>query len=59
MQPALTGQIVVILTIRDADRRAAWYQQLLGAAESSRYSSPDGTLQVVIEEPTTRLDCVC
>ncbi|BAK35901.1 hypothetical protein MLP_28870 [Microlunatus phosphovorus NM-1] len=53
MQPALTGQIVVILTVNDADRSAAWYGRLLGAAESSRYSSGDGPLQVVVEEPAT------
>ena len=55
MQPALTGQIVVILTVNDADRSAAWYRRMLGATESSRYSSGDGTLQVVVEEPATRL----
>lgn len=55
MQPRLTGQIVVILTVSDASRSATWYQELLGAAESSRYSSTDGVLQVVLEEPATKL----
>lgn len=55
MHPALTGRIVVILTVSNASRSAAWYEQLLCAVESSRYSSPDGVIQVVIEEPVTKL----
>lgn len=55
MPPALTGRLVVILTVTDADRSAAWYKKLLGIEESSRYGSSNGRLQVVIEEPTTKL----
>ncbi len=39
--PEITGQVVV-LTVRDANRSAAWYCDLLGAEEASRYVQPDG-----------------
>jgi catechol 2,3-dioxygenase-like lactoylglutathione lyase family enzyme len=46
--PDITGQ-VVILTVSDAARSAAWYSELLGLAEVGRYAEPDGRgLQVVL-----------
>lgn len=37
----IIGQ-VVILTVSDADRSAAWYHDLLGIEETGRYVQPDG-----------------
>ena len=44
--PEIIGQ-VVILTVRDADRSAAWYCDLLGSEETSRYVQPDGHVALV------------
>src|SRR6204780_4583031 len=38
--PRIAGQ-VVILTVSNADRSAAWYCDLLGMDETSRYVQPD------------------
>lgn len=48
MQPKLTGQIVPVLTVRDADASAAWYAEVFGGEKSNRYESDDGTVQVVL-----------
>jgi catechol 2,3-dioxygenase-like lactoylglutathione lyase family enzyme len=49
--PDIIGQ-VVILTVSDADRSAAWYCDVLGAEETSRYVQPDGHLALVhLAEP--------
>jgi len=49
--PGITGQ-VVILTVSDADRSAAWYCDLLGAQETSRYVQPDGHVALIqLAEP--------
>jgi glyoxylase I family protein len=49
--PDITGQ-VVILTVRDADRSAEWYCDLLGATEVGRYVQPDGHVALVcLAEP--------
>lgn len=44
--PGIAGQ-VVILTVSDADRSAAWYCELLGMDETSRYVQPDGHVALV------------
>jgi glyoxylase I family protein len=44
--PGIAGQ-VVILTVSDADRSAAWYCDLLGMDETSRYAQPDGHVALV------------
>jgi glyoxylase I family protein len=44
--PGITGQ-VVILTVSDAHRSAAWYRDLLGMEETSRYIQPDGDVALV------------
>jgi catechol 2,3-dioxygenase-like lactoylglutathione lyase family enzyme len=44
--PGIVGQ-VVILTVRDAGQSAAWYCELLGAEETSRYAQPDGRVALV------------
>jgi glyoxylase I family protein len=47
--PDIIGQ-VVILTVSDADRSAAWYRGLLGAQEAGRHVQPDGHVaQVSLE----------
>ncbi len=38
---------VVILTVSNADRSAAWYCDLLGMDETSRYVQPDGHVALV------------
>lgn len=49
--PEIIGQ-VVILTVSDADRSAAWYCDLLGTEETSRYVQPDGHVALVhLDEP--------
>jgi len=54
--PDITGQ-VVILTVTDAGRSAAWYCDLLGAEETGRYVQPDGRVALVsITEPGSRLE---
>lgn len=54
--PAITGQ-VVILTVTDADRSAAWYCDLIGAEETGRYVQPDGHVAIVsITEPGGRIE---
>lgn len=52
MIPKVTGQIVAIFTVRDAAMSASWYQSLFAAEETSRYLSPDGTLQVTLRDPS-------
>ena len=44
--PEIIGQIV-ILTVGDAERSAAWYAGLLDWPESSRYVQPDGHVRQV------------
>jgi glyoxylase I family protein len=44
--PRIAGQ-VVILTVSDAGRSAAWYCDLLGMDETSRYVQPDGHVALV------------
>jgi glyoxylase I family protein len=44
--PDIIGQ-VVILTVGNADRSAAWYRDVLGAEEASRYVQPDGHVELV------------
>jgi glyoxylase I family protein len=44
--PRIAGQ-VLILTVSDADRSAAWYRDLLGMEETGRYVQPDSHVQQV------------
>ncbi len=44
--PDIIGQVVV-LTVSDAGRSAAWYCKVLGVEEASRYVQPDGHLALV------------
>lgn len=44
--PDIIGQ-VVILTVRDAERSAVWYCDVLGAEVASRYVQPDGRVELV------------
>jgi len=54
--PDITGQ-VVILTVTDAGRSAAWYCDLLGAEETGRYVRPDGHVALVsITEPGSGME---
>ena len=53
---AITGRLVVILTVRDPEASAAWYAELLGMTERGRYVHPDGRLgQVCLAEPASGL----
>lgn len=53
--PGVIGQVAV-LTVRDAGRSAAWYCELLGAKETSRYVQPDGRVALVhLAEPRSGL----
>lgn len=53
--PEIIGQ-VIILTVSNADRSAAWYRNLLGSREASRYVQPDGHLQqVCLTDPRSGL----
>lgn len=54
--PDIIGQ-VVILTVSDADRSAAWYCDLLGTQETSRYVQPDGHVALVhLAEPRSAVE---
>jgi glyoxylase I family protein len=54
--PDIVGQIV-ILTVSDADRSAAWYCALLGARETGRHVQPDGRVGLVqLAEPSSGLE---
>lgn len=56
--PDITGQ-VVILTVSNIGRSAAWYRDLLGFAESGRYRGPDGhTRQVDLEHIASGLQLI-
>lgn len=56
MPPALTGQLIAILTVTDAARSASWYESLLEGRESSRYEATDGTVQVILTVPAVHLE---
>ena len=53
--PEIIGQ-VIILTVSNANRSAAWYCNLLGWREGSRYVQPDGHVQqVCVTDPRSGL----
>ena len=53
---AITGRLVVVLTVSDPDFSAAWYAGLLGMQERGRYVHPDGRVgQVCLTEPQSGL----
>jgi catechol 2,3-dioxygenase-like lactoylglutathione lyase family enzyme len=45
--PLITGQLGVILTVRDAEKSAAWYEMLLGMQERYNYKAADGSMHYV------------
>ncbi|SRR6266568_3935478 len=54
--PGIAGQVVV-LTVSDVDRSAAWYRDLLGMEETSRYVQPDGYVGLVhLSEPRSGVE---
>ena len=54
--PDIAGQ-VVILTVSDVDRSAAWYCGLLGMGETSRYVEPDGHVALAhLTEPRSGVE---
>lgn len=55
--PSITGQVGVILTVRDVDRSAAWYAALLGMAMRYSHIADDGSMHYVcLDHPTAALD---
>lgn len=56
MSPAVSGRLIVTLTVTDAADSAFWYASLLEAEAVSRYRSPDGTLQTVLRDHATGLE---
>ncbi len=54
--PPITGQVEVNLTVRDPDRSAAWYAELLGMRTRYDHTSDDGALRYVsLVEPDSGL----
>lgn len=45
--PSITGQLGVILNVRDVGRSAEWYETLLGMQERYNYRSDDGSMHYV------------
>jgi glyoxylase I family protein len=57
MAATIAGVVTVILTVKDPERSAAWYRQLLNMEEAGRYFHPDGrTGQICLSEPRTGLE---
>jgi glyoxylase I family protein len=56
MGAAITGRLVITLTVTDLPRSATWYHQLLNAEEHCN-ADPDAKLrQVTLIEPTSGLE---
>ncbi len=54
--PAITGRLELNLSVRDPDRSAAWYMQLLGMTLRYDHTSDDGRLRYVsLVEPESAL----
>jgi glyoxylase I family protein len=52
--PSITGRVEVNLTVRDPDRSAAWYRELLSMEERYDFASADGSMRYVsLVEPTS------
>ena len=52
--PSITGRVEVNLTVRDLDRSAAWYSELLGMQERYDFASADGHMRYIsLIEPTS------
>jgi catechol 2,3-dioxygenase-like lactoylglutathione lyase family enzyme len=47
----ITGRFLVILTVSDLERSAAWYRRLLGAGERREHDAEGALCQVVLTEP--------
>jgi glyoxylase I family protein len=45
--PAITGRLEVCLTVRDPERSAIWYVQLLGLSRQYDHTSADGRLRFI------------
>jgi catechol 2,3-dioxygenase-like lactoylglutathione lyase family enzyme len=45
--PSITGRVEVNLTVRDPDRSAAWYRELLGMEQRYDHTSADGGLRYI------------
>lgn len=45
--PSITGRVEVNLTVRDLDRSAVWYGELLGMEERYDFTSTDGSMRYV------------
>lgn len=56
MSPAVSGRLIVALTVTDVARSQSWYAALLGAEAVSHYRSPDGTLQAVLRDHISGLE---
>jgi glyoxylase I family protein len=54
--PSITGQLELNLTVRDPERSAAWYIELLGMQTRYDHTSADGALRYIsLLEPTSAL----
>jgi glyoxylase I family protein len=54
--PSITGRVEVNLTVRDPDRSAAWYSELLGMRTRYDHASDDGRLRYIcLVEPSSSL----
>lgn len=53
---AITGEVVVNLTVTDPERSASWYASLLGLVETNRYTHPDGAVgQICLRDSVLEL----
>jgi glyoxylase I family protein len=54
--PSITGRVEVNLTVRDLDRSAGWYTELLGLQKRYDFISADGDMRYVsLVEPASQL----
>src|SRR5436190_12472864 len=54
---AITGRLVVVLSVSDPDSSAAWYAELLTMRERGRYGHPDGRFgQLCLLQPRSGLE---
>lgn len=56
MSPAVSGRLIITLTVTDAARSASWDVSVLEAKAVSHYRGPDGTLQIVLRDHSTGLE---
>lgn len=54
--PSITGRLEIALTVRDPERSAAWYSELLGMSQQYDYTSDDGQMRYIcLIEPRSDL----